>query len=79
MRTVLLAGGSCLMVVAIFGCGSSGDVTVTGEVRHKGTIYKPEAGEQEMVTFGETKNGELSENTFPTRLISRAFRRGNTV
>lgn len=67
MRSVvgLIAG---VILATAMGCGGSGNVVVTGQLNHKGELYKPEQGEQVMITFAEEKDGKMTGNTYPTRL-----------
>ena len=52
----------------IVGCGGTGEVIVTGELINKTERYKPAAGEQVMICFGEQEAGKTTGNIFPTRL-----------
>jgi hypothetical protein len=58
----------CFTLATLIGCGGSANVVVTGQLHHKGELYKPAQGEQVMITFAEEKDGKLTGNTFPTRL-----------
>jgi len=67
IRSISLAVG-CLILGMSSGCGGPGKVVVTGELRQKGEVYRPDKGEQLMIIFGEEKDGKTTGKNFPTRL-----------